>query len=180
MNPHRTTSNPKPTRIRPHQRFLLLFLLLAAGFYAITLSSWVDRHLLFPVLGWSAEASSALLNLVGQNTTCSGVVIKGSDFSVAVRRGCDPIDPIVLFGAAILAYPAALGRKAAGFLIGAATIFGLNLVRIATLYWTGRAKSDLFESLHKEWWPAFFILLSLALWLVWLQWVRKQVTKTHA
>jgi exosortase H (IPTLxxWG-CTERM-specific) len=150
-------------------RFIATFLAVVAAFYVITLPDWVDRHVLFPVMEISARGASWLLNLGGAHTILDGVCIRGANFSVAVRRGCDPIEPIVLLSAALLAFPSSWPWKAYGFLFGAIALFVLNLIRIASLYLAGEAQVPWFESLHQEWWPAFFILAALLIWFGWLR-----------
>ncbi len=157
----------------PGRRFLLIFLMIVAGYYCLTLVPWVDRHVLYPLLEGSAKASSLLLNVLGQTTTSNGIVIQGTSFAVAVRRGCDPLEPIALLSAAVIAFPAALRYKVAGLIAGAALLFALNLVRIGSLYWLGCHKSAWFETVHLELWPACFILVSIGLWVLWLIWIRK-------
>jgi exosortase H (IPTLxxWG-CTERM-specific) len=167
-----------PDRERIHRkeylRFAVLFLLVIVGFYALTLSPWVDAHVLLPVLQVSAEGASFVINLLGGATKLSGVIIQGPDFSVAVRRGCDPLEPIVLFGAAVLAFRSPVRRKILGFVFGASLLFGINLLRITTLYAAGRARVSCFNALHQEWWPAFYIVVTILIWLAWLQWLRKE------
>jgi exosortase H (IPTLxxWG-CTERM-specific) len=153
------------------RRFLLIFLGTVAAYYALTLSPWVDAHLLYPVMTASASASSVLLHILGIKTTVAGVVVSGANFSVAVRRGCDPLEPMVLFAAGVLGFPAPWRCRLAGMFIGWIILFGLNLVRLASLFLLGAEKSPWFDGLHLWGWPAGYILCALALWVVWLRWV---------
>jgi exosortase H (IPTLxxWG-CTERM-specific) len=153
-------------------RFLGIFLGTVAVYYALTLSPWVDANVLYPVMKASAQATSVLLNVTGVKTSVEGVVIRGPLYAVAVRRGCDPLEPLVLFTAGVLAFPATWCQRLSGLAIGSALMFGINVVRIFSLYLLGARGSSLLESFHLWWWPAFFILCSLALWVVWLQWIR--------
>jgi exosortase H (IPTLxxWG-CTERM-specific) len=166
---------PKPVR-----RFVLRFLGLVSTYYLLTEVPWVDRRVVYPVLELSARASSWLLNLTGENTTLHGIVVQGPSFAVAVRRGCDPLEPIALLSAAIVAFPAAPKQKLSGLVIGTMLLFTQNLMRIASLYWLGKAKSPLFEPAHLEVWPAFFILTALVLWVVWSAWVQGSGKPQHA
>jgi exosortase/archaeosortase family protein len=175
---HRTDGDPRPRRAA--FRFLAIFVAVIALFYAITLSSWVERHAILPVMRVSADGVSWLLNLGGARTTVDGVLIRGPDFSVAVKRGCDPIEPIVLLGAALVAFPSPWRFRAGGFLVGATILFALNLVRIATLYLAGRAQVSWFEPLHQEWWPAGFILTAFLIWFGWLRRLQKRSGLDHA
>ena len=164
----------------PVRRFLLVFLGIVAAYYLLTMSSWVDRNIVYPVLELSAHASASLIRLTGQAVTTQGVVIQGKGFAVAVRRGCDPLDPMALFAAAVAAYPGPWKRKAVGLAAGSITLFALNLLRIASLYWLGRGHSPLFEAVHQEIWPALFILIAVSLWGLWLMWISLGTQTRHA
>lgn len=165
-------TNQSVSQRKAAARFLLIFLAIVAGFYSLTLSPWVDAHALYPVMKASASGTSALLNLFGVRTVVTGVVVHGPAYSVAVRRGCDPLEPIILFVAGVIAFPAPWSRKVPGLLAGSGILFGLNLARVATLYLLGAGKSPRFESIHLWWWPAGFIICTLALWVLWLLWAQ--------
>jgi exosortase H (IPTLxxWG-CTERM-specific) len=162
--------------IASHQamlRFLGIFFVTVAVYYSLTLSPWIDANVFYPVMEASASGTSMLLNLIGAHTTVEGVVVRGPDYSVAVRRGCDPLEPVVLFAAGVVAFPTPWGRRLVGLVLGGACLFGLNLLRIGSLYVLGSRKSPIFDSCHLWWWPAFFIICSLALWVGWLLWVQR-------
>jgi exosortase H (IPTLxxWG-CTERM-specific) len=176
MKAERATAKPPDGPASPKKqtlRFLGIFFSLITMFYVLTLSTWVDARILFPVMKASARGTSLLLNLIGSKTTVDGLIVRGPDCAVAVRRGCDPLEPIVLFAAAVIAFPARWRARLAGILLAAVFLFGLNLVRVASLYLLRAKKSPLFESLHLVWWPAFFIAAALALWVLWLRWTRR-------
>lgn len=116
----------------------------------------------------------------GETARVEGVVVRGSAYAVAVRRGCDPLEPLALFGAALIAFPAPISRKLIGLAVGACLIFVANLVRIVSLYCVGRAQSPWFEAMHEEWWPALFVLGAGLTWLAWLAWARPQTGRAHA
>jgi exosortase H (IPTLxxWG-CTERM-specific) len=156
-------------------RFLGIFLATVAVYYALALSPWVDAKVLYPVMKVSARGTSALLNLMGVKTTVEGVVVRGADYSVAVRRGCDPLEPIVLFGAGVMAFPAPWRRKLPALVVASAFLFGMNVVRIVSLYLLGSNKSSMLETIHLLCWPAFFIICALALWVLWLRWIQRPV-----
>ena len=160
-------------------RFLARFGILVAVYYLLTALPWVDRHVLYPVLELNARGVSALLNLLGHETTHQGIAIHGPRFSVAVRRGCDPLEPIMLFGAAVLAFPGAWKGKFWGLAAGSLFFCGLNLVRILTLYLAGQSQAAWFDTLHQEAWPALFILLAVLLWAAWLRWPTARKPQTH-
>jgi exosortase H (IPTLxxWG-CTERM-specific) len=177
---------PKTHSLRPArspnsaQRFLVIFLCGVAVYYLVTLIPWVDRNILFPVLQLTAQACSFLIGLSGDHTTVSGIVIQGPTFSVAVRRGCDPFDPIALFSVAVIAFPAPRKWKVLALALGGFLLFTLNVVRVFSLYWLGRSKSAFFQTIHLELWPAFFIMVCLSLWVLWLIWLRRGIRPQYA
>jgi hypothetical protein len=63
---------------------------------------------LFSYLKAYAWASSAILDLFGQGTHVTDVTIaSSSSFAIAIRRGCDAVEPTWLLCAAIIAFRAA-------------------------------------------------------------------------
>jgi exosortase H (IPTLxxWG-CTERM-specific) len=131
---------------------------------------WVDENLVYPVLKLTARGSASVIGLTGEAVTTQGVLIQGSNFAVAVRRGCDPLDPMALFAAAVAAFSGPWKRKVVGLVAGSIILFALNLIRIVSLYRLGQRHSRMFEAVHQEIWPAFFILSALGLWGLWLLW----------
>ena len=160
-------------------RFIVVFLLVIGGYFGLSSLDWVDREVVLPVLKVSAAGASWLLSLMGVVTQIDGVVVKGPEFSVAVRSGCDPLAPIALMSGAMLGFPASWRQRLLGMVGGGLILFGLNLVRVASLYLTGRAHSSWFYSLHQEWWPAAFIVIALLLWWAWLNWVQQAGRTSH-
>lgn len=154
-------------------RFLGIFLATVAAYYSLTLSPWVDANMLYPVMKASARGTSSLLSFLGVKTTVEGVVVSGPGYSVAVRRGCDPLEPIVLFAAGVMAFPAPWRRRIPALVVASAFLFGMNLVRLVSLYLLGARKSPMLETFHLWCWPAFIIISSLVLWVLWLRWIQR-------
>jgi exosortase/archaeosortase family protein len=161
-------------------RFLALFLSTLGCYYVLTLSPFVDRYLIYSTLEWTADAAGWLLSFAGGSATVHGVTIQTPDFAIRIQRGCDPLEPIILFGAAVIAFRAPLRKKLSGILVGGLVLFALNLIRILSLCWTTRNYPGWFETVHQEWWPALFIILSLVLWVVWIRWAQESCTNANA
>jgi exosortase H (IPTLxxWG-CTERM-specific) len=154
-------------------RFFGIFLALVMGYYELTVSPWVDANALLPVMKASAGGTSALLKLIGIKTTTEGVVVRGAGYALAVRRGCDPLEPIVLFAAGVIAFPTAWRRKLPGLVVGSAILFGLNLLRLVSLFLLGSRQSPFFDSFHLVWWPGAYLVFALGLWVLWLLWLQR-------
>jgi len=145
------------------------FMLLLYGVLALPYSEKV----LYSYLEANAWFSSLILNVFGQGTHVSDVTIRStsSDFAIAIRRGCDAIEPTGLLCGAILAFPALFYRKLAGMAAGVIILQVLNLIRIVTLFWVGSHFSrSVFDSMHLEIWPAMFIMTAIVCFVGWKGW----------
>jgi exosortase family protein XrtM len=152
-------------------RFVALIVLLYA-FLALPAAD----HALYGYLQANAWLSNGILNVLGQGTHVSDVTIASSTtpFAIAIRRGCDAVEPTWLLCAAILAFPGPWKRKLAGMLAGVVVLQLLNLVRIVSLYLVGSRFPSMFPSMHLEIWPALFIVVAIALFIGWKGWAHDE------
>ena len=182
---------PSPSQTRPLARWLqrlatwwqgknLVFQFVAgfagllALFYLLTLMPWYNAWFRTYLRGTVATAN-ALLHVLGQATSVSGTFISSAAFTVDVRRGCDGLEPVALFGAAVLSFPlVGLRRKLWGLAAGVTGLLVLNQLRIVSLYFVGVHWPRLFEMMHVEVWQVVFILLSIVLWAFWIQWALRR------
>ncbi len=118
-------------------------------------------------LEWNARLSSFLLDLMGYETTQSGTSIFGSGGAVDVRRGCDAVQPSVLFALAVLAFPAPWRARLIGAPLGVSILLAMNLVRIVTLFQLRLHFPAAFDPAHHWIWPMAFLLVAMALWILW-------------
>lgn len=153
--------------------YVLVLALLLALFYGATLAPLFKRTLFPGYLRTNARAASAILNVMGAQTSVSGFQVSSSQFGVDIRRGCDAVEPTALYLAALLAFPAPLRRKLPGILVGVIVLALVNLVRIVSLFLVGLHWPKLFATMHGEVWQILFILLSVVLWAFWIRWAMK-------
>lgn len=165
-----------PDRRRSPRRFLLLFGLFLLVFYFILAARPVDSHVVVPFTAAIARVSGSLLRLLGEQVTVSGTVISSTTFSVNIENGCNGVETALLLAAAILAFPASWGARAAGFLAGFAAVEVVNLVRVATLFWIGVHRPSLFGSAHTLVWQTAVVLFGVAFFVVWANRVAKHRT----
>jgi len=168
---------------RPVLRFVAIFGLLMAVFYGVFYTPPDQAPALDRVFEWHltgyAEASGALLNVLGYGVTVTGTRIHAPRFSVEVVRGCDGMEAMAMFVAAVLAFPARVKAKIWGIAIGVPALTLLNLVRIVSLYVIGVHFHSLFEAAHLGVWQTVFILATIVLWFVWALRATRPST-THA
>ena len=130
----------------------------------------MENHFFGPLVNFYALLSSKILNLVGYQTFVNGDTISNARFTVSIKKGCDALEPMALVVAGIIAFPATLRQKLIGLFSSLTFLFGLNLVRIVTLFITGVYRPDLFEAMHIEIWQIIFILFGIGFWFLWIRW----------
>ncbi len=140
-------------------------------FYVLYRNPWVERTIFTPLVNFYALVSGMFLSLIGYATEVSGDLIYSSQFSVGIKKGCDAAEPMAIFIAGVVAFPALIKKKLIGLGIGLFILFLLNIIRIATLYIVGIHYPDLFESMHLAVWQVIFILVAIVLWFLWLRFV---------
>jgi len=150
----------------PVLRFGLLFGLWLAVFYGLLATPIFDRAL-YAYLEANAWLANAILSGLGQSTHVSEVTIASPRFVMAIRRGCDAVEPTWLLCAAMISFPAPLLHKLKGILAAIVLLQLLNLVRIITLYWIGIHLPGFFNSAHLEIWPTAFIVVAIVFFIGW-------------
>ena len=161
----------------PVLRFALTFGLLLGLLYALLAIPFFER-VLYGYLEANAWLANAILRGLGQSTRVSEVTIQSPQFTMAIRRGCDAVEPTWLLCAAMLAFPASWRHKILGMLAGIILLQVLNLVRIITLYWIGMHFPGFFNPAHLEVWPTAFIIVAIGLFIIWKE--NSQPVESHA
>jgi exosortase/archaeosortase family protein len=162
---------------RPILLFVGGFALLIAVFYAIWFSEWFNEDVNPKITSINAFLSSKLLNLLGQGNSTSGETIFSPAFSISVARGCDGVEAMAIFAAALLSFPIPWRKKIPGVFLGVFLLFLLNLIRIISLFLIGVYRPSLSDVMHTEVWQVVFILAAVALWAAWIY--RSTKIKSH-
>jgi exosortase H (IPTLxxWG-CTERM-specific) len=136
------------------------------GFTLISLN-WVNDHVIEPFTAGIAKTSGATLNLLGQNVTMRGTEIRSAKFGVNIKNGCNGVEAMLIFLAAVLAFPARWKSKLAGLGIGFLAIQLVNLVRVVALFLTGIYFPKVFDASHTVVWQTIVILFAVLLWIFW-------------
>jgi exosortase H (IPTLxxWG-CTERM-specific) len=154
-------------RNRREITFLALFAALLGGGFTLVSLNWVNDHAVEPFTAAVARASGAALNLLGQHVRMNGTIIQGPRFAVNIRNGCNGVEAMLIFLAAVLAFPAGWRSRLLGLALGIAALQVVNLVRVIALFLTGVYWPRLFDASHTVIWQSIVILCGVLLWIVW-------------
>ncbi len=147
--------------------FLARFVALLVVFYVVVASRPVNDAVIVPFTAGVARVSAAALSGIGEKVSVAGTEIRSGAFAVNIENGCNGVEAALLFGSAILAFPAPWRRRALGLILGFAAIQALNLVRVVSLFWIGAHRPALFSSSHTVLWQSAVVLFSVLLFLFW-------------
>lgn len=118
----------------------------------------------------NASFAAAILSLLGEQAVASGNEIDSPRLPLRIWEGCDALEPLAVFVAAVVAFPARALVRGLGLLGGAALFLVINQLRIVTLYFTGIHLPRAFDAMHIDIWQALFLLLGVSIWLAWARW----------
>lgn len=151
-------------------RFIVRAALLMGTFYLLLYYPYregsLPERLLFRYLGLLASVSGGILSLFDSSVSVQGVFILGRQ-PLHIVLDCAALDALALFAATVLAFPARWRVKLAGFLAGAAVIWGFNVLRIVLLYLAGVKWPQLFDILHEDVMALLLVLVSVGCFAVW-------------
>ncbi len=163
MKPAKSEGSPN----RRSLLFLARFLALLVGFYAVVAWNPVNDAVIVPLTAGIARTSAVVLNAIGEKVSVSGTEIRSGGFAVQIENGCNGVEAALLFGSAVLAFPAPWRGRLYGLVAGFAAIQALNLVRVVSLFWIGAHRPALFSSSHTVLWQSAVVLASVLLFLFW-------------
>jgi exosortase H (IPTLxxWG-CTERM-specific) len=165
-------------------RFSIVFLVLMFALFTLEVLGPVEKHVIFPFTEGLASFSTWLIRLFDDAVTTHGNVIQSTvvAWGVAIERGCNGVEAVIILFSAIFAFPAPWKHRLVGFAAGFVAIQALNIVRIVSLFYLGEwetAKCVPGEECHRVWfdwfhlylWQALIILDALVVWLIWLRYL---------
>jgi exosortase/archaeosortase family protein len=145
-----------------------------AGFTVAALLGYRDEHLgpvLLPLRTLTAEAALTLIQAVGLEATREGTAIRhAAGFAFEISRGCMGLIPALFLAVGVMAWPGERRRKLLALLAGIPLLLGLNLVRLAHLFYLGVRRPESFRFAHEAAWEGAMVVAVFCLWLGLTQW----------
>jgi exosortase H (IPTLxxWG-CTERM-specific) len=161
------SSPPSPSARRRSLLFVARFLVLLVVFYFAVASHPGNDRVIVPFTAVIARVCGTLLRWIGEPVTVVGTEIRSSSFSVQIQNGCNGVETALLFGSAVLAFPASWKRRLTGLVLGFAAIELLNLIRVVSLFWIGAHHPKFFSQSHTVIWQSIVVLWGVLLFLFW-------------
>ncbi len=123
-----------------------------------------------------AQIAGFALTLIGVPASSDGAIVGADAFSAVIVPECSALNVIVLFGAAVLVYPASIGARLRGLLLGVAALFTLNIARIVSLILIGIHYPDSLEDAHLFVWQPAMALAAIGLGILWYRYMSSATT----
>ena len=149
--------------------FVVLFFIIWLLSYLLTrrFPGFVDRM----QIGVAREVAF-FLRLIGYNFTMEGSSLtfytKHGGENLVIIPECTGLYTTIIYFSIVGAYPARVGEKLLGLVIGIPAIHVLNLIRMVFISWILFERRELFELFHGYLWQAGFLVFMLALVIFWM------------
>jgi archaeosortase B (VPXXXP-CTERM-specific) len=153
----------------PAYRFVLLFIIYL-GIVAIVYPL-ITNHFYFIVEGMmvgTAQIEGFILGIFSSGAHASGKLVTYGHFPVKIIEECTGIYEILIFIAAVMAFPTSLKKKGIGLAFGIPLMYLFNIVRILVLLVVGSYYYEIFDFMHLYFWQVTLILMITSVWVLWI------------
>jgi exosortase H (IPTLxxWG-CTERM-specific) len=152
-------------------RFCLLFAVFFVVLYWLLMrvhggdATWTIEYLVTHSEIWVCAQILAVFGIAAET---EGTVVRTAHFGVRVLSGCNGMETVLLYSAAVLAYPVSLRAKGIALLVGIPAIQLVNIARILGLLMIGQYWPTWFHDAHVYWAQGLMICLVAAVWFWWI------------
>ncbi len=135
-----------------------------------------------PQLTWlmmvTADITGFFLKLLGVTVRVSGRVVSLPNFSIEVVGECTGLYEMLIFLAAMIAYPASWKKKLIGGGLGIPFLYVINIIRMIFITLVANWSPKTFDFLHMYFWQVAMILIIVSVWVLWIEKVVHYERKT--
>jgi exosortase/archaeosortase family protein len=153
------------------KRFLLLYILYMVIAFILVDYEPVRNALKLDAYytGGVVALSAWLIQAIGIDVSAQGVFLNLNHAVMEVKFGCNGLEAILLYTAAVLAYPATAKLRFIGIVAGATLLQLLNIIRIGVLAWVLEYHEAQFALMHEYITQSIMIALAFIIFLFYLQ-----------
>ena len=161
----------------PLMRVALIFIASVLGFHLI---EWfiLPVQAIYPLQKATADVVSFLLNLIGIQAICSGVMVTLPHAHWEVAIECTSLSALIVFASFVIAYPSTIKSKLIGTFVGLTVLVLSNMLRLVLLGWATAYIPQVSHYLHDYVWQIGFLILVAVLWIAWIDLVVKREHST--
>ena len=127
----------------------------------------VNRGFVEPYTDFVARSTGWIFRVFGADAFASGTVLTLGGTSFSIAFGCNGLEALAIYMAAMLASPFYWKSKITGLIVGFAGNFIINQIRIIGLFLAAMIGEQQFEYAHTIIGQTFVIVLTMALFLWW-------------
>jgi archaeosortase B (VPXXXP-CTERM-specific) len=161
------------TKLRSHRNIIRFCLVFLALLLALSIAFPFLSDEFNPQLTWLMEITASVtgfcLNILGLGAAVSGRIVTLPNFSVEVVGECTGLYEMLIFLAAMIAYPASWRKKLIGAGLGIPFLYVINIIRMVVITAVGNWSPETFEFLHLYFWQVAMILIIVATWVLWIE-----------
>lgn len=116
----------------------------------------------------TASVLALLLNMLGVDAMTNGSIVRLDGLWMEIVDECTGIYEILVYTAAVLAFPTSIKKKAVGIAFGIPLLVLLNMTRLICLAFVGIYRAESFEFVHLYLWQVTLILLIVIVLSIWI------------
>ena len=146
----------------------VFFITLLVSFWLLN-NDWIMAHVLDPYTGIVARVAVLIFHIAGQSATAIGTSVTVNGTGLSIAQGCNGVEALALYLAAVFALPAGWKRKLIGVGIGIVGIFVINQIRVVGLFLVAMLRPELLPNAHNYAGQTFVIVMGMALWFFWAE-----------
>ena len=148
-------------------KFYLLLIYLWILFYFLLHWPISRKYIAGYLPMFMAKNVALILNLIGiaTKTNEAQVILPGFQFEIIYQ--CAGVFGMMIYIAAIIAFPSKWKAKIYGILLGIPVLYVVNMIRMTFLGIVGMKWKNLFDWFHEWMWQGIFIIFVVGLWLFW-------------
>jgi exosortase/archaeosortase family protein len=150
------------------QAVIVFFASLVVFFWLLN-NNWVLRTILDPFTAAVARVTVWLFLAAGQDASVMGKTVTVNSTTLSIATGCNGVEAMALYFAAVLALPALWTRRLIGIGIGVVGIFLINQIRVVGLFLVAMYRPEFLPQAHHYAGQTFVIVMGMALWFFWAE-----------
>jgi len=152
-------------RQRSILRSWLVFLMLLMGMHLLL--DWSGPRVWDFLDTSTARMTSWALSILGIDAHAQGKDVISSIFTLRIIRECTAVHPVMIYVAAVFAYPCAWLPRLVGAAAGTVGLLLVNQVRLVSLCFVGHSYPESFENAHMLVGQSLIIFVTVLFWIVW-------------